>query len=336
MIDLRSDTVTLPSDEMREAARDADVGDDVFGEDLTVNKLEGRAAEILGTDDALFCVSGTMANQVAVRTHTEPGQEVLCERDCHIYRWELAGVAQHSACQPRTLAGNDRGVIAPEQVHAGHVAADDHRAGTGLLTLENTHNAAGGAAHEPSTVAAAAEAAHEHDVPVHLDGARLWNAAVAHDEPVAAFADPVDSVMCSLSKGLGAPMGSLLAGKDSFIEAARRTRKLLGGGWRQAGIVAAPALVGLANRERLAADHRLAEALAAGLADVPGLDIREPETNILLVETERPAETVLEACEHEGVLGVPFDDHLVRFCTHRDVHDWDVETAVEAIETALA
>jgi threonine aldolase len=321
---------------MRAAARPADGGDDVFGEDPTINELEAEAATVLGMDDALFCVSGTMANQVAVRTHTEPGQEVLCERDCHIYRWELAGVAQHSGCQPRTLDGDDRGVITPDQVHRGHVAADDHRAGTGLLTLENTHNAAGGAAHEPATVAAAATAARERDVPVHLDGARLWNAAVAHGEPMAAFTDPVDSVMCSLSKGLGAPVGSILAGSEEFIDRAHRNRKLLGGGWRQAGILAAPALTGLDAHERLEADHRRAETLADGLGDVPGLSVQHPETNIVLVETDDPAADVLEACEAAGVLGVPFDDHVVRFCTHRDVDDADVVAAVEAVETALA
>ena len=336
MIDLRSDTVTRPTEEMREAAHFADVGDDVFGEDPTVNELEREAAEDLDMEAALFCASGTMANQVAVRTHTEPGQEVLCERNCHIYRWELAGVAQHSACQPRTLDGDDRGVVSPEQVHEGYVAADDHRAGTGLLALENTHNAAGGAAHEPSTVAAAARAAHEHDVPVHLDGARLWNAAVAHGEPLAAFTDPVDSVMCSLSKGLGAPVGSILAGSEEFIERAHRNRKLLGGGWRQAGIIAAPGLYALDARERLAEDHRRAKTLATGLAEIAGLTVDEPETNIVLVETDEPASAVLEACEDEGVLGVPFDEHTVRFCTHLDVDDEDVRDAIEAVERALA
>ena len=336
MIDLRSDTVTKPTEEMRDAAHHAEVGDDVYGEDPTVNELERQAAEILGTEDALFCASGTMANQAAVRTHTEPGQEVLCERNCHVYRWELAGVAQHSACQPRTVDGDGRGVISPAQVHAGYVAADDHRAGTGLLTLENTHNAAGGAAHSPATVARAAEAAHEHDVAVHLDGARLWNAAVAHDVPVAAFVDSVDSVMCSLSKGLGAPVGSILAGSEDFVERAHRNRKLLGGGWRQAGIVAAPGLHALDARHRLAEDHRRAETLAEGLAAVPGLSVREPETNIVLVETDDPAADVLSACEDAGVLGVPFDDHVVRFCTHLDVDDEDVAAAVEAVEAAVA
>ncbi|MEF8776066.1 MAG: low specificity L-threonine aldolase [Haloarculaceae archaeon] len=336
MIDLRSDTVTRPTEEMRDAAHYAEVGDDVYGEDPTVTDLERRAAEILDTEDALFCVSGTMANQVAVRTHTDPGQEVLCERNCHIYRWELAGVAQHSACQPRPIDGDGRGVVSAPQVQAGHVEASDHRPGTGLLTLENTHNAAGGTSHAPGTVARAADAAHDYDVPVHLDGARLWNAAVAHDEPLAAFTAAVDSVMCCLSKGLGAPMGSILAGAEAFIERAHRNRKLLGGGWRQAGIVAAPGLHALEARNRLAEDHRRAETLAEGLSAIPGLSVREPETNILLVETDAPAEDVLAACEEAGVLGVPFDEHVLRFCTHLDVDDQDVAAAVDAVETAVA
>jgi len=335
MIDLRSDTVTLPSDEMRDAARDADVGDDVYGEDPTVNDLEARAAEVLGTEDSLFVPSGTMGNQVAARTHTERGQEVLCERESHVYRWELAGLVQHSAVQPRTILGDDRGVITPEQVHDGYVAESGHEAGTGLLTLENTHNSKGGTAISPEDIAAAAEAAHEHDVPVHLDGARLFNAAAALDRPAAEFVEPVDSVVFCLSKGLGAPVGSMLAGSEEFIERAHRNRKLLGGGMRQAGIIAAPGLHALANRDRLAEDHRRAERLAEGIARIDGLTVQSPETNIVLVETDEPAERFLEACEQEGVLGVPFDDHVVRFCTHWDVDDADVDEAIAAVERAV-
>ncbi|PSP27992.1 low specificity L-threonine aldolase [Halobacteriales archaeon QH_2_65_14] len=335
MIDLRSDTVTLPSDEMRDAARDADVGDDVYGEDPTVNDLEARAAGVLGTEDSLFVPSGTMGNQVAARTHTERGQEVLCERESHVYRWELGGLVQHSEVQPRTILGDDRGVITPEQVHDGYVAESGHEAGTGLLTLENTHNSKGGTAISPEDIAAAAEAAHEHDVPVHLDGARLFNAAAALDRPPAEFVEPVDSVVFCLSKGLGAPVGSMLAGSEEFIERAHRNRKLLGGGMRQAGIIAAPGLHALANRDRLTEDHRRAERLAEGIARIDGLTVQSPETNIVLVETDEPAERFLEACKQEGVLGVPFDDHVVRFCTHWDVDDADVDEAVAAVERAV-
>jgi len=335
MIDLRSDTVTRPDESMREAARDAPVGDDVYREDPTVNELERRVADLLGTEAALLVPTGTMGNQVAARTHTERGQEVLCERESHIYRWELGGLVQHAQLQPRTLDGGDRGVITPDQVRAGHVEAGGHRPGTGLLTLENTHNTRGGIAISVDTIAAAAETAHDLGVPVHLDGARLFNAAVAHDRPASAFVEHVDSVVCCLSKGLGAPVGSVLAGSEPFVEQARRVRKLMGGGMRQAGILAGPALLALEKRDRLAEDHRRAEQLAAGLDGVEGLSAGDPETNIVLVETDEPAETVVEACEAAGVRGVPFDDHVVRFCTHLDVTNDDIETALAAVERAV-
>ena len=329
MIDLRSDTVTKPSQEMREAAASAEVGDDVYGEDPTVNELESRAAEILGKEAALYVPSGTMGNQIAVRTHTERGQEVLLEGECHTYKWELGGIAQHSGVQARTLDGGDRGVIEPEQVKAGYVEADGHRPGTGLLVLENTHNAKGGTAIAPKRIDAAAEAAHDHGVPVHLDGARLFNAAAALDVPASRLAREVDSVMCCLSKGLGAPVGSLLAGDEDFVGRARRVRKLMGGGMRQAGIVAAPGLLALENRDRLHEDHRRARELAAGLDAAEGFSVREPETNIVLVETDEPAEAVLDRLDERGVAGVQFGEKTIRFCTHWDIDDGDIETAIE-------
>lgn len=334
MIDLRSDTVTKPNEAMRMASHDAEVGDDVYGEDPTVNELEARAAEILGTEAALYVPSGTMGNQIAARVHTERGQEILCEREAHIYKWEVGGLVQHAQLQPRTLEGNERGVITPQQVRNGYVEEDAHRPGTGLLALENTHNAKGGTAIGVDAIRAAADAAHDLDVPVHLDGARLFNAATARDRDVAEFVEPVDSVMCCLSKGLGAPVGSMLAGSESFIADARRVRKLMGGGMRQAGMIAAPGLEALENRERLARDHDLAQRLADGIAGLPGVTVSDPETNILLVETDAPAETFLEACESAGLLGVPFDDHVVRFCTHWDVDDADIEDAIAAVERA--
>lgn len=333
MIDLRSDTVTRPSDAMRESARDATVGDDVYQEDPTVNELERRVAERLGMEAALFVPSGTMGNQIAARTHTERGQEILLERDSHIYRWELGGLAQHGALQTRPIDGDDRGVITPDAVGAGFVSADAHRPGTGLLALENTHNAAGGSAIAPDAIDTAAQAAHDLGVPVHLDGARLGNAAVARDVSLARMTREVDSVMICLSKGLGAPVGSVLAGSSAFIERARRVRKLLGGGLRQAGIVAAPGLLALDNIDRLAEDHDNARLLAESLDELPGLSVHEPETNIVLVETERPAETFLDRCSETGVSGTAFEEHLVRFTTHWDVNRDDIETAVERIST---
>jgi threonine aldolase len=336
MIDLRSDTVTTPSDAMREAAAEAEVGDDVYGEDPTVNELEARAAALLGMDDALLVPSGTMGNQVAARTHTDRGQEVLIEREAHVYKWELGGLAQHGGLQARPLDGDDRGVLTPAQVRDGHVEADDHRPGTGLLCLENTHNSKGGTAIAPERIDALAETAHDLGVPVHLDGARLFNAAAALDVPAARLAEPVDSVMCCLSKGLGAPVGSLLVGDGEFVERAHRNRKLLGGGMRQAGMLAAPGLLALENRTRLHEDHRRAERLAAGLDDIEGLSAPTPETNIVVVGTDAPAADVLARLTDAGVGAVEFGEHALRFCTHWDVDDVDVDAAIERAERALA
>lgn len=336
MIDLRSDTVTTPTEPMRDAARDADVGDDVYREDPTVNELERRAAEVVGMEAGLFVPSGTMGNQIALRTHTSPGQEIILERECHIYRWELGGPARHSGLQTRPVDGGERGVLTPDQVRAAHVEADLHRPGTGLLTLENTHNARGGTAHAPGRVDEAAAAAHERDVPVHLDGARLFNAAVALDVPAARITRAVDSVMFCLSKGLGAPVGSVLAGPEAFVERARRVRKSFGGGMRQAGVIAAPGLLALDDRERLVEDHENARRLAHGFDEIDGLAVDEPETNIVLVETPIDAEAFLERCEAEGVLGVSFGEQRVRFCTHLDVDGEDVNRAIEGVRAASA
>jgi len=338
MIDLRSDTVTRPSDRMREAAAEAAVGDDVYEEDPSVNDLEARAAEILGTEDALFVPTGTMGNQIAARVHTDRGDEVLVERESHVYRWELGGFAQHSQLQVRTVDAGERACPTPAQIREGFVAEDLHRPGTGLVCLENTHNARGGIAVSPERIGAAADAARDLGPPVPLVGARLLNAAVHHDVPASEFADHVDSVLFCLSKGLGAPVGSMLCGSEAFVAEARRVRKLFGGGMRQAGLIAAPGLVALENRERLATDHDNADLLAAGLDDLPGLAVQPPDTNIVLVDTSDAgltAEAFLDACEDEGVAGAAFDDYLVRFTTHLDVDRDDVERAVERVERAL-
>ena len=334
MIDLRSDTVTTPSRAMREAAAEADVGDDVYGEDPTINELEATFADLVGMEDSLYVPSGTMGNQIAARVHTEPGQEVLVERESHVYKWELGGLAQHSGLQARTIDGGDRGVVTPEAVAEGYVEADDHRPGTGLLCLENTHNSKGGSAIAPEAIDAACEAAHARDVPVHLDGARLFNAAAALDVEASRLAREVDSVMCCLSKGLGAPVGSMVAGDADFVQAAHRVRKLFGGGMRQAGVIAAPGLLALENRERLEEDHANARRLAAGLEPIDGLAVPEPETNIVLVETDETAERFLDRCEEAGVLGVQFGEHVARFCTHLDVDEGDVDEAIDRIAAA--
>ncbi|QKY18190.1 GntG family PLP-dependent aldolase [Halorubrum sp. CBA1229] len=338
-IDLRSDTVTTPSDAMREAARDAEVGDDVYRDDPTVNELERRAAEAVGTEAALYVPSGTMANQIAVHVHTEPGEELLLERESHIYRWELAGASKLSGAQTRTIDAGDRCVPTPDAVAEGLVTEDLHRPGTGLLSLENTHNYRGGVAVPVEEIAAAAEVARDADVPVHLDGARVFNAAVALGVDASEIVAPVDSVTFCLSKGLGAPVGSILAGGEEFVEEARRVRKLFGGGMRQAGIIAAPGLLALENVDRLADDHANAERLAAGLDALDGVDAPAPDTNIVVSHTDDagiPAADLVEACKAAGVGCVEFDDYTTRFTTHLDVDAADVDDAIDRIGDAVA
>lgn len=338
-IDLRSDTVTKPSDAMREAAANAEVGDDVYRDDPTVNELERRAAEAVGMADALYVPSGTMGNQIAVRVHTERGNELLLDAEAHIYRWELAGVAQLSELQTRTVEAGDRGVPTADQVRSGLVDEDLHRPGTGLLALENTHNYRGGKAVPKARIDEAAEAAHAAGVPVHVDGARLFNAAVALDTPAPELVASVDSVMFCLSKGLGAPVGSILAGSEAFVEEARRVRKLLGGGMRQAGMVAAPGLLALDNVDRLADDHANAARLAAGLDALPGLAAADPDTNIVVVDTSEagvPADEFVPACKERGVGAVAFDDYVVRFTTNLGVDADDVDEAIDRVAEVVA
>ena len=337
-IDLRSDTVTTPSAAMRDAARDAEVGDDVYRDDPTVNELERRAAEAVGMEAALYVPSGTMGNQIAVKAHTEPGQELLLERESHIYRWELAGAAQLSGLQTRTIDAGDRCVPTPEAVARELVSEDLHRPGTGLVAFENTHNYRGGTAVPKRRIDAAAEVAHDAEVPVHLDGARLFNASVALDVPAPELVEAVDTVTFCLSKGLGAPVGSILAGSEAFIEEARRVRKLFGGGMRQAGMIAAPGLLALESVDRLADDHANAERLAAGLDACDGVDAPAPDTNIVVAYTREsgiPAADLVDACADVDVGAVPFDTYTTRFTTHLDVDTDDVDVAIDRISAAL-
>ena len=336
-IDLRSDTVTRPSDAMRDAARDADVGDDVYRDDPTVNDLERRAAAVVGCEDALFVPTGTMGNQIAAAVHADPGTEVVVDSEAHIVRWELGGLARNAGLQTHTIDA-EGGVVTPERLQAICHDADLHRPGTGLVCLENTHNARGGLAVPVGRIRAVAEAAATHDVPVHLDGARLFNACVALGVDPAEMVAPVDSVLFCLSKGLGAPVGSVLCGSESFVDAARRLRKLHGGGMRQAGIVAAPGLLALENRERLAEDHENAARLAAGLDAIDGLSVPTPETNIVVVDVSAApfdAGAFVDACAERGVGSGAIDDAHVRFCTHLDVDREDIETALDRIESVV-
>ncbi|WP_396610914.1 threonine aldolase family protein [Haloferax sp. S1W] len=338
MIDLRSDTVTLPSEEMREAARDAEVGDDVYGDDPTVNELEARAAELVGKEAALFVPSGTMGNQIAARVHTDPGQEALVDTEAHVYKWEVGGFAELSNLQIRAFDAGDRAVPTLEQVREHAREESLHVAGTGLLCLENTHNARGGVAVPKADIDAAAEAAHELDIPVHLDGARVFNACVALDENPAAMVEHVDSVMFCLSKGLGAPVGSILAGSEAFVEQAVRVRKQFGGGMRQAGIIAAPGLVALDNVERLDDDHENARVLAEGLDAIEGLSVPTPDTNIVVVDSEGAGLTADEfvgLCDDVDVLGGPFGKYHTRFTTNLNVSRAEVKEAVERVAKAV-
>ncbi|SDY00203.1 threonine aldolase family protein [Halobellus clavatus] len=336
-IDLRSDTVTRPSTAMREAAADADVGDDVYGEDPAVNDLEAAAAAAVGFEDALYVPTGTMGNQIAAHVHGERGEEVVLDRESHIYRWELGGLAQLSGLQPRTVDA-DNAVPTPAQFESTYVDESLHRPGTGLLTLENTHNARGGVATPPEALSAVADAAHDRHVPVHLDGARLFNACVALDVDPERMTSEVDSVLFCLSKGLGAPVGSILAGDADFIDAARRDRKLFGGGMRQAGLIAAPGLLALENVERLGVDHANAARLAAGLREIDGLRVPEPDTNIVQVDTADlgiDAETFVAECEDAGVRGGAHGDYVTRFCTHLDVDSEDIDDAIDRIDAVV-
>lgn len=336
-IDLRSDTVTQPTDRMREAMARAEVGDDVYGEDPTVRALEELAARTVGKEAALFCASGTMANLVAVLTHTQRGDEVLCEATSHIYEYEVGGLSVLAGTVPRLIRG-ERGWISPEALTSALRPPNVHFAPPRLLCLENTHNRAGGVAIPPDRIAATAEAAHQVGLAVHLDGARIFNAAVALRVPASTLAAPADSVMFSLSKGLSAPVGSLLCGTQAFIERARRWRKAVGGGMRQAGVLAAAGIVALTEMvERLAEDHRRAKDLARGLAEVQGLfvDPDQVDTNIVVVGVEGRAPEIVERLRQQGVLAHAVTDRTIRLVTHRHISDEDVAEAVAAFRRAI-
>src|SRR6267143_2328308 len=272
-VELRSDTFTLPTDSMRRAMAAAEVGDDVWDEDPTIHRLQERAAEMVGKEASLFVPSGTMGNLCALLTHTESGQEVLVEGESHIFHSEVAGASVVGGLQLRPLETPD-GRLQPEQVRAAIREPDIHQPPTGLLCLENTHNRRGGTCLSAAQTQALSEVARDGGFPVHLDGARVFNAAVALGVDVRDLTRPVDSVMFCLSKGLSAPVGSMLAGSRDFIERSRRIRKMLGGGMRQAGVVAAAGLCALNEMvDRLAEDHANARRLAEGLLGVPGVDI---------------------------------------------------------------
>jgi threonine aldolase len=337
--DFRSDTVTRPTAEMRRAMASATVGDDVFGEDPTVRELEEEVAGLFRREAALFVPTGCMGNQIAARLHARPGEEVVVEASSHMFDWELGGLAALAGVQARSLPSR-RGALDPDLVRATLRPAGGFRPRCGLLLVENTHNFHGGAVVPIENLRRLFEVTRERGASVHLDGARLWNAAVATGTPLAEYGAVADSVMVSLSKGLGAPVGSLLVSDGLWIAKAREARKLLGGGMRQVGVLAAAGLVGVRTmRARLADDHRRARALAEGLAALPGvsLPLGPVETNIVIAAfSGRDARALSDALRARGVLALPAGPDRLRFVTHYDVDDDDVAKATRATAEALA
>ena len=343
MIDLRSDTVTKPTPAMRRAMAEAEVGDDVYGEDPTVNHLQERAAEIFEKEAAIFVPTGSMGNQTAVKLHTRPGQEVVIEERGHIFNFEMAAMAAVSGTLARPVRSHDgSGILTWDEIaKAIHANSAYYVAPTGLIALENSHNLAGGTLLSRERTEDICQRAHALKLPVHLDGARIFNASVALGESVANLARPADSVMFCLSKGLGAPVGSMLLGSRDFIEEARVVRKMLGGGMRQAGVLAAAGLIALEETpKRLHEDHDNARLLAEGLAGLPGMKI-DPEkvvTNIVIVDVSGgwlTADQICSSLQQRGVLASGFGS-AIRMVTHYDVSRADIEKALNEIRAVVS
>jgi threonine aldolase len=337
VIDLRSDTVTKPTPAMRRAMAQADVGDDVFGEDPTVNRLQERAAELFGREAALFVPSGTMGNQIAIKVHTQPGDEVILEEASHIFNSEMAMMAAFSGVIPRPIP-SERGWLRWEQIESAIRPNVYYYAQTRLICLENTHNFKGGSIYPLEWAREIIEKAHERGLKVHLDGARIFNAAVATGRSVKELTEGFDSVMFCLSKGLGAPVGSMLVGSAEFIEKARRVRKMLGGGMRQVGILAAAGLYALEHHiERLAEDHENAQILAQALREIPEVWLEPVETNIIIFElTKTPAEKLITELKKRNILALAIGPRRVRLVTHLDVSRADVLRAACALQEILS
>ncbi|MDI6851488.1 MAG: GntG family PLP-dependent aldolase [bacterium] len=331
--DFRSDTVTKPTEEMYEAMMRAPLGDDVLGDDPTVIELERLAAEKTGFESALFVPSGTMGNAIAVRAWAKDGTEVILEEMSHIYTSEVGHIAYISRAIPRPLKSK-RGIIDPEDIRKAIRKEELHRAGTSLVCLENTHNYWGGKSLPPDYVAEVSAICKEHGLPLHMDGARIFNACTHLKVDVKEYTKHLDSLMFCLSKGLSAPVGSMLCGTKEFIEKARRIRKLLGGGMRQAGILAACGIVAIQKMiDRLEEDHKNAKKLAEGLSKFPFLKINpdEVETNIVIAETKVDPQKILSHLQSRGILALQFGPGRIRFVTHKDVNEEDVERLLKAL-----
>ncbi len=339
MIDLRSDTITKPTEEMRKAMYEAEVGDDVYGEDPTVNSLEEESAQVLGKEAAIYVSSGTMGNQVAILTHTSPGTEVIMEANAHIYYYEAAAASVFAGIQPRPLPG-DKGILSPELVASAIRPDDIHLPPTSLICLENTHNRGGGRVVPLEIMKKIFSIASQNNLPVHLDGARIFNASVASGVAVKEYTACTTSIQCCFSKGLGAPVGSILAGPEIFIDEARRWRKRLGGGMRQAGVIASACLVALKTMiERLADDHANARLLAEGLSGLKGLDFNpdDVETNIVIIKPLHISPMLFnEELRKRNILASIMEPDMIRLTTSKEVSRSDIETTIMAIRDILS
>ena len=340
LVDLRSDTVTRPTPAMRRAMAEAEVGDDVYHEDPTVNRLQERAAEIFEREAAVLVPSGTMGNQAAIKVHTQPGREVICEERSHILNFEMAMMSAFSGCLPRAIYAED-GILTWDRIVPHVRIHSEHRTLTGLIEIENTSNLAGGSVYPPEVADEICDCAHAAGLPVHLDGARIFNASVALGRPVVELTRKPDSVMFCLSKGLGAPVGSMLVGSRAFIEEARHVRKMLGGGMRQAGVLAAAGLVALEETPpRLHIDHENAKFLASGLAEIPGIkmDPAKVVTNILIFDvlgTGVAAEEISRRLAARGVLANATSPTAIRMVTHYDVDRAGCARALEVLREVV-
>ncbi len=339
-IDLRSDTVTKPSLEMRKAMYEAEVGDDVFKEDPTVNKLEQYAAELLGKEAALFVASGVMANQICLNVLTEPGDEVICEINSHIFNYESASPAKLSGIQLLPVYGK-AGVVYPEQVEQFiRPKAAYYMPRTKVIEIENTHNRGGGSIQPIDNIIALKNLAKKFNLYYHLDGARIWNAAVESGISVKEYASHFDTVSCCLSKGLGAPVGSLIAGSKEFIQEAFRVRKSWGGGMRQAGVLAAAGLFALKNNiDRLKEDHIRAKKLAVKISNIKNLeiDLNSVQTNILLFKPlSLNVPDAMNECKEKGLLLTQGTTDTLRAVTHLDVNDDDINSAAKILEDVFS
>lgn len=336
VVELRSDTFTLPTQAMRRAMAEADVGDDVYAEDPTINRLQARAAEVFDREAALFVPSGSMGNLLAIKTLTSPGTEVICEERAHVNLYEMASMSAIAGCMPRPVAAPD-GILTWQMIEPLIRAKKYDASQTGLVSLENTHNMHGGTVYPPAIADDICERAHAAGIPVHLDGARIFNAAVALGRDVASLTRKFDLVMFCLSKGLGAPVGSMLVGSREFIERARIGRKMLGGGMRQAGVLAAAGLVALEETPKiLHRDHENARHLAEGLAQIEGIaiDSKKVVTNIVIFDVSATGRTAAEICDDLGKHGIrcePTQKFAVRMVTHYNVDRAGIDRALSAM-----